>query len=41
MKWKGVDIVEASTYDLYFPDDLIEYEKDYLVDSCNTDTIVA
>ena len=30
-KWKGVDVVEASTTDLYFPDDLIEYEKDYLV----------
>jgi len=30
-KWKGVDVIEASTTDLYFPDDLIEYEKDYLV----------
>jgi len=30
-KWKGVNVVEASANDLYFPDDLIEYEKDYLV----------
>ena len=30
-KWKGVDVIESSTTDLYFPDDLIDYEKVYLV----------